>query len=117
MTMSRPRYPLLASLPLLGIALGAATLVAQTPTPPVGAAPAGVIRPAQAPADRVTLSTDQVRALIAAHLPAVANGSSEDNTVTFVLATPVKLASAFRMSTVMVRSVPPAAPSAYTCVT
>jgi beta-lactamase regulating signal transducer with metallopeptidase domain len=86
MTMLRPRHPLLASLPFAAIVVGAAAVAAQTPVPPSVAAPAGAIRAITAPADRINLTNDQVKLIIAAKHPAVAAGTSEDNSVTIVLA-------------------------------
>jgi len=83
MTMQRPRYPLLASLPLAALCAGAATLAAQTPKPPVGDV---VLREvAVAPKDRIQLTPDQVRAVIASRYPGVADGTSDDNYLTVVI--------------------------------
>jgi beta-lactamase regulating signal transducer with metallopeptidase domain len=89
MTSLRPRRPLLVSLPLAAFVCGAAVLAAQTPTPPAAASGAGGViraRVAAAPANRIKLSEDQVRSLIAAHHPDVLRGASEDNMATIVLA-------------------------------
>jgi len=86
MTMLRPRHPLLASFPFAAIALGAAALAAQTPTPPATGAGA-VERAAMARRmDTLPLTANQVREIIAAYHPAIANGSSEENLVSIVLA-------------------------------
>jgi hypothetical protein len=87
MTMLRPRHPLLASLPFAAIALGAAALAAQTPTPP--ASRGGVVERAAAVSRlsyAIQLSENQVREIIAARHPTIANGSSEENVVSIVLA-------------------------------
>ena len=83
MTMQRPRYPLLASLPLVALCAGAATLVAQTPKPP--AADVVLREVAVAPKDRIQLSADQVRALVASRYPGVADGTSDENYLTVVI--------------------------------
>jgi beta-lactamase regulating signal transducer with metallopeptidase domain len=86
MTMQRPRYPLLASLPLAGIMAGAVTLAAQTPQPPVAGA---VLRasPSVAPANRIQLSTDQIRSILSSQFPGIVSGASDDNVVTVVIST------------------------------
>lgn len=83
MTTQRPRYRLLASLPLAAICAGAMTLAAQTPQP----AGAFVFRvtPTTAPADRIQLSTDHVRALLASRYPGVVDGSANENLLTVVI--------------------------------
>lgn len=86
MTSLRPRRPLLASLPFAAIVIGAATLAAQTPQPPAVAAAGGMIRMSKDTLNRIKLSDDQVRALIASHHPDVLRGVSEDNSLTIVLA-------------------------------
>jgi hypothetical protein len=83
MTILRLRHPLLASVPFVTLAFGTAELEAQTP-PTTGA---GVVARASAvPADRIQLTTDQVRAIIAAQHPDIATGASEDNILTIVIA-------------------------------
>src|SRR5262245_51199642 len=89
MTILRPRHPLLASIPFAALALGAAALAAQTPTPPESAHAAH----AMAHASMVTrvgqgiqLTADQIRSIIAAKYPGIANGTSEETSVSIVLA-------------------------------
>lgn len=89
MTSLRPRYPILASVPFVALALGATLLAAQTPTPP--AAAGGVIarttmRDTALAANLIRLSNTDVRAIIAQHHPAIANGTAIENTVNIVLA-------------------------------
>lgn len=84
MTTQRPRYPLLASLPLAALCAGAATLAAQTPKPPVGGAV--ITRDvAVPPKDRIQLTADQVRAVLASRYPGVVDGTSDDNYLTLVI--------------------------------
>jgi len=83
MTMQRPRYPLLASLPLAAICTGAMTLAAQTPQPVAGTvARAVAIAP---PADRIQVSPDQVRSIVASRYPELAAGTADENLLTVVI--------------------------------
>jgi len=83
MTMQRPRYPLLASMPLAAICAGAMTLAAQTPQPVAGAVVrATAVTP---PADRIQLSTDQVRAIVASRYPEIVAGTADENFLTVVI--------------------------------
>jgi beta-lactamase regulating signal transducer with metallopeptidase domain len=87
MTSLRPRYPILASLPFAALALGATVLAAQTPTPPAGAG--GVISRVGGgppPADRIQLTNDDMRKLLMSQHAGIANGTSDDNMLTVVLA-------------------------------
>jgi len=88
MMMLRPRHPLLASFPFAAIALGAAALAAQTPTPPATGARGGVLVPTTADGVNrgIELTADQVREIIAAYHPTIARGTSEENVVSIVLA-------------------------------
>lgn len=71
----------LASIPA-ALVLGAAAVRAQS------AGAGGVIRATltEVPVDRIHLSTDQVRLLLAAHHPAIVDGASDDNSITIILA-------------------------------
>ncbi|HTE44044.1 MAG TPA: hypothetical protein VK636_02280 [Gemmatimonadaceae bacterium] len=78
--------PIRLAFPAAALMLAAPMLHGQataTASPAVGAFRAV---PIAVPADRVHLTTDQVRLILAAHHPAIVNGNSEDNTVTIVLA-------------------------------
>jgi hypothetical protein len=88
MTMLRPRHPLLASFPFAAIALGAAALAAQTPTPPATGASAGALARVARDTVRhgIVLTESQVREIIAMRHPAIANGTSDENLVSIVLA-------------------------------
>lgn len=88
MTSQRPRRPLLIALPFAALALGAVALAAQTPQPPAPATArtyAGTVSAARVPANRIELSAQQVRELVAARHPGIVAGTTEDNTVTIVL--------------------------------
>jgi hypothetical protein len=71
----------LASIPA-ALILGTTTVRAQS------AGAGGVMRATltEVPVDRVHLSTDQVRLLLAAHHPAIVDGVSDDNSITIILA-------------------------------
>lgn len=88
MTLLRPRHRLLASIPFAAFALGAAGLAAQTPTPPesVNAAHATAHASIFHVGQGIQLTTDQVRSIIAAKYPSIANGTSEETGVSIVLA-------------------------------
>jgi hypothetical protein len=89
MTILRPRHPLLASIPFAALALGAAALAAQTPTPPESANPAHAMAHASMMPhvnQGIQLTADQIRSIVAAKYPGIANGTSEENVVTIVLA-------------------------------
>jgi len=69
--------------PVVVLLLGSANAAAQTPQPATGRV-FGIA--AAAPADRIQLSADQVRAILTAHHPGVVAGTSEDNILTIVVA-------------------------------
>jgi hypothetical protein len=89
MTILRPRHPLLASMPFAALALGAAALAAQTPTPPESANAAHAMAHASMVyhvGQGIQLTADQIRSIIAAKYPGIANGTSEGTGVSIVLA-------------------------------
>jgi hypothetical protein len=59
----------------------------------------------EVPVDRIHLTTDQVRLLLAAHHPAIVDGVSDDNSVTIILAS-----NGAYLASSSTKSAPPSAP-------
>jgi hypothetical protein len=94
----------LASIPV-ALVLGATALRAQSSGSAAPAAVRAVLT--EVPADRIHLTTDQVRLLLAAHHPAIVDGVSDDNSVTIILASN----GAYLASSSTKSGPPPSAPS------
>lgn len=86
MTATRPRRPLIASLPFAAVALAAGVAVAQTPVPPAAGGGFVVRRTMM---DSLSTRSAQTRALVqsllSVHYPELLNGPSNIRHVTFVL--------------------------------
>ena len=92
----------LASIPVV-LVLGATGLRAQSAG---SAAPAARAVMMEVPVDRIHLTTDQVRLLLAAHHPAIVDGVSDDNSVTIILAS-----NGAYLASSSTKSAPPSAPA------